>query len=95
MSRSAPALATGLLCLSLLGCALAGGSRAPATYDLVAPRSFAGSAKTAPSLSTESSLLDGSTPSHVRAAAQVAERIVNAVAAALAQQDTKPNTPKQ
>jgi len=48
MSRSAPALATGLLCLSLLGCALAGGSRAPATYDLVAPRSFAGTAKPAP-----------------------------------------------
>ena len=47
MSRSAPALATGLLCLSLLGCALAGGSRAPATYDLVAPRSFAGAAKPA------------------------------------------------
>jgi cholesterol transport system auxiliary component len=47
MSRPAPALATGLLCLSLLGCALAGGSRAPSTYDLIAPRSFAGSAKTA------------------------------------------------
>lgn len=48
MSRSAPALATGLICLSLLGCALAGGSRAPSTYDLVAPRSFAASAKPAP-----------------------------------------------
>ncbi len=48
MSRSAPALATGLLCLSLVGCALAGGSRAPTTYDLVAPRSFAGAAKPAP-----------------------------------------------
>jgi cholesterol transport system auxiliary component len=47
MSRSAPALATGLLCLSLLGCALAG-SRPPTTYDLVAPRSFAGAAKPAP-----------------------------------------------
>jgi cholesterol transport system auxiliary component len=47
MSRSAPTLATGLLCLSLLGCALAG-SRPPTTYDLVAPRSFAGAAKPAP-----------------------------------------------
>jgi cholesterol transport system auxiliary component len=47
MSRSAPALATGLLCLSLLGCALAG-SRPPTTYDLVAPRSFSASAKPAP-----------------------------------------------
>ena len=47
MSRSAPTLATGLLCLSLLGCALAG-SRPPTTYDLVAPRSFAASAKPAP-----------------------------------------------
>jgi cholesterol transport system auxiliary component len=46
MSRSAPTLATGLLCLSLLGCALAG-SRPPTTYDLVAPRSFAASAKPA------------------------------------------------
>ena len=27
---------------------MAGGSRAPATYDLIAPRSFAGSTKTAP-----------------------------------------------
>ena len=41
MSRLAPTLATGLLCLSLLGCSLAMGSRAPTTYDLVAPRSFA------------------------------------------------------
>jgi cholesterol transport system auxiliary component len=48
MSRSAPALATGLLCLSLASCALAGGSRPPITYDLVAPRSFAGAAKPAP-----------------------------------------------
>ena len=47
MSRSAPTLATGLLCLSLLGCAL-GASRPPTTYDLVAPRSFAGAAKPAP-----------------------------------------------
>jgi cholesterol transport system auxiliary component len=47
MFRSTPALATGLLCLSLAGCALAGGNRAPTTYDLVAPRSFAGTAKPA------------------------------------------------
>jgi cholesterol transport system auxiliary component len=48
MSRSAPALATGLICLGLAGCALAlGGSKAPTTYDLVAPRSFAASAKPA------------------------------------------------
>ena len=47
MSRSAPMLAAGLLCLGLLGCALAG-SRPPTTYDLVAPRSFAGAAKPAP-----------------------------------------------
>lgn len=47
MSRSAPTLATGLLCLSLLGCAL-GASRPPTTYDLIAPRSFAGHAKPAP-----------------------------------------------
>jgi cholesterol transport system auxiliary component len=46
MSRSARALATGLLCLGLMGCAFAGG-RAPTTYDLVAPRSFAASAKSA------------------------------------------------
>lgn len=39
MSRSAPLLATGLLCLGLAGCA--GGNAAPTTYDLVAPRSFA------------------------------------------------------
>lgn len=42
------ALATGVLCLSLIGCALAGGGRPPTTYDLVAPRSFAGTTKTAP-----------------------------------------------
>lgn len=47
MSRSAPLLAAGLLCLGLTGCALAG-SRPPTTYDLVAPRSFAGAAKPAP-----------------------------------------------
>ena len=48
MSRSAPALATGLICLGLASCALAvGGNRAPATYDLVAPRSFAASTKPA------------------------------------------------
>ena len=39
MSRSAPTLATGLLCLGLVGCALAAGSKPPSTYDLVAPRS--------------------------------------------------------
>ena len=48
MSRSAPTLATGLLCLSLMGCALAANSKPPTTYDLVAPRSFAGAAKPAP-----------------------------------------------
>ena len=48
MSRSAPALAAGVLCLGLVGCALAAGSRPPTTYDLVAPRSFAGTAKPAP-----------------------------------------------
>jgi cholesterol transport system auxiliary component len=47
MPRSAPALATGLLCLGLVGCALAG-SRPPTTYDLVAPRSFAASPRPAP-----------------------------------------------
>ncbi len=46
MSRSARALPAGLLCLGLVGCALAG-NHAPATYDLVAPRSFAASAKPA------------------------------------------------
>src|SRR3989337_2389432 len=46
MSRSAPTLATGLLCLSLLGCALAG-SRPPPTHEPNAPRSFAGAAKPA------------------------------------------------
>ena len=40
MSRSAPFIAAGLLSLGLAGCAL-GGSAAPTTYDLVAPRSFA------------------------------------------------------
>ena len=40
MFRSAPIVATGLVCLGLAGCAL-GGSAAPTTYDLVAPRSFA------------------------------------------------------
>jgi cholesterol transport system auxiliary component len=48
MLRSAPLFAAGLICLSLVGCAFAGGKRAPATYDLVAPRSFAGSARAAP-----------------------------------------------
>lgn len=47
MSRSAPTLATGILCLGLLGCALAG-SKPPATYDLVAPRSFAAAPRPAP-----------------------------------------------
>jgi cholesterol transport system auxiliary component len=41
MSRSAPTLAAGLVCLALAGCALAAGSRPPTTFDLVAPRSFA------------------------------------------------------
>jgi cholesterol transport system auxiliary component len=40
MSRSAPTLAAGLVCLALAGCALAG-TRPPSTFDLVAPRSFA------------------------------------------------------
>ena len=48
MSRCAPLLAAGLLCLGLTGCALAAGSRPPTTYDLVAPRSFAGATKPAP-----------------------------------------------
>jgi cholesterol transport system auxiliary component len=48
MLRPAPALAAGLFCLSLFGCALAAGSRPPNTYDLVAPRSFAGAPKPAP-----------------------------------------------
>jgi cholesterol transport system auxiliary component len=48
MSRSARAVATGVLCLGLVGCALAlGGNRAPTTYDLVAPRSFASASKSA------------------------------------------------
>ena len=46
MPRSAPALAAGLLCLGLVGCALAS-TRPPTTYDLVAPRSFAGTKKPA------------------------------------------------
>src|SRR4029079_14705482 len=42
MFRSAPVFATGLMCLGLAGCALAlGGTAAPTTYDLIAPRSFA------------------------------------------------------
>ena len=47
MSRSAPALAAGLFCLGLFGCALAG-SRPPTTYDLVATHSFAGTKRPAP-----------------------------------------------
>lgn len=47
MARTAPALAAGLICLGLVGCALAGGSRAPTTYDLIAPRSFAASPRAA------------------------------------------------
>lgn len=44
MASSAPALA-GVVCLGLAGCALAlGGSKAPITYDIIAPRSFAASA---------------------------------------------------
>ncbi len=48
MTRSAPTLAAGLLCLGLMGCALAAGSRPPTTYDLVATHSFAGTKKPAP-----------------------------------------------
>lgn len=48
MTRSAPALAAGVLCLGLMGCALAAGSRPPTTYDLVATHSFAGTKKPAP-----------------------------------------------
>jgi cholesterol transport system auxiliary component len=48
MSRFAPTLAAGLLCLGLLGCALAAGSRPPTTYDLVAPRSFSAMPRPAP-----------------------------------------------
>jgi cholesterol transport system auxiliary component len=49
MSRSAPILAAGLICLGLAGCAFAsGGGRGPDTYDLVAPRSFAGTKRAAP-----------------------------------------------
>lgn len=44
MSRSAPIFAAGLICLGLMGCA---GGRAPTTYDLVASRSFAASARSA------------------------------------------------
>jgi cholesterol transport system auxiliary component len=47
MSRSAPTLAAGVLCLALAGCALAAGSRPPTTYDLVAPRSFVAAHKAA------------------------------------------------
>lgn len=48
MTRSAPIIALGLMCLGLSGCALAlGGSAAPTTYDLIAPRSFAATAKPA------------------------------------------------
>ncbi len=46
MSRSAPILAAGLLSMVLVGCAM--GSKPPATYDLIAPRAFAGSKKAAP-----------------------------------------------
>ena len=48
MSRSAPALATGLLCLGLVGCALAANTKPPTTYDLVAPRSFSSTPRPAP-----------------------------------------------
>ena len=47
MPRSAPALATGLLCLGLVGCALAA-SKPPTTYDLVATRSFSATPRPAP-----------------------------------------------
>jgi len=48
MLRSAPTLATGLLCLGLVGCALAAGGRPSTSYDLVAPRSFAATPRAAP-----------------------------------------------
>jgi cholesterol transport system auxiliary component len=48
MSRSAPTLAAGLLCLGLVGCALAANSKPPTTYDLVAPRSFSAAQRPAP-----------------------------------------------
>ena len=48
MSQSAPTLATGLLCLGLVGCALAAGSKPPTTYDLVATHSFTGTKNPAP-----------------------------------------------
>jgi len=49
MSRSAPVLAVGLLCLGLVNCAQSGGGIAAGnTYDLVAPRSVAAASRTAP-----------------------------------------------
>jgi cholesterol transport system auxiliary component len=42
MIRFAPTITAGFLCLALGGCALAG-SHPPTTYDLIAPRAFAGS----------------------------------------------------
>ena len=48
MSRSAPTLATGVLCLGLMGCALAASTKPPTTYDLVAPRSFSAAPRPAP-----------------------------------------------
>ena len=48
MSRSAPTLATGLVCLGLVGCALAANTKPPTTYDLVAPRSFSSAPRPAP-----------------------------------------------
>ena len=44
MSRFDPAIALGLMCLGLAGCA---GSTPPLTYDIVATRSFAASPKSA------------------------------------------------
>ncbi len=46
MSRSAPIIVASLLGLVLAGCAI--GNKPPATYDLIAPRAFAGSKTPAP-----------------------------------------------
>lgn len=44
--KCAPALAAGMFGLALSACAMSGG--APVTYDLIAPRSFAGAQKPSP-----------------------------------------------
>lgn len=44
MIRFAPAMAAGILCAALGGCALAGHTDPPTTYDLVPARAFAGAA---------------------------------------------------